>query len=270
MVNDTLGQLRDQFMPKFDFPLNFTEEFLIWLIRYLAFAIPVVAAFAVVGWVIATLSIGVAVKCSSDMLEGRHPSLKRGFGFALSRISSLLTVGFMWGVLIVLGLILFVVPGIIVAVMFSVAVQTIIIEQSDAYESLRRSRKLVAGRWWKTFAVLFSVLLLVAVTQITGVVIGDIFAGPFSNLRWLVASIIASLAHPIYPIASTCLYYSLRTREKLVEPTVPLQPVVPIPQPEIPPAPIQRAFQPRFCYKCGQTLPSDGLYCPRCGVRVKP
>jgi hypothetical protein len=260
----------DSFLPDIEIPPDFTEEFFLWLINYMAVAIPVAALFAVIGWVLITLSSGIAVKYSSDVLEGRHASLKRGFNSAVSSISSLLASGFIIGVLMILGLILFVIPGIIVAVMFSLSVQVIILERLGALKSLRRSRRLVANRWGKTFAVLFLVFLFTAVVYVVGDIIGDLFGGQLGTLRWMIPSIVTSLAQPLQPIALTYLYYSLLTMEKPTEPEMPLQPTVPVEPPVTrPPTPTLPVFQPRFCYKCGQRLPLDAAYCPRCGVRVR-
>jgi len=271
LVNEALRRLMSHFMPEFNFPQNFTDEFFARLINYLAVAIPLAIVFLVVIWIINTLCNGIIVKYSSDMLEGRHASLKNGFNSVLSNIPSLLTVGFVTGALTMLGLILFIIPGIIVAVMFSLTVQVIIIERVGVSESLGRSRKLVANRWWKTFSVLFSVFLVTAISYMIGDFVGTLFGGSFDALKWLITIIIASFVQPLHPIALTYLYYTLNIGEEPMKPAVPPQFTAPVPAPSpSPPSPVLTTFQPRFCYKCGQRLPSDAIYCPRCGEKVKP
>jgi hypothetical protein len=258
------------FMPDIEFPLDFTEEFFLWLINYLVAAIPVAVLFVMIGWVISTLSGAIVIQYSSDMLEERHASLKRGFNSTISSISSLLTVGFIIGILTVLGLVLFILPGIIVTVMFSLSVQVIMIERLGILESLRRSRRLVADRWGKTFAVIFLVFLITAVTYVIGGIIGDLFVGPPSTLKWMITSIVASIAQPLWPIALTHLYYSLLAKDKLTDPEVPLNSTGPVEPPVTHhPTRLLSAFQPRFCQRCGQRFPSDAVYCPRCGAIVR-
>lgn len=275
LANGALSQLMYSLMPEFFLPQNFTEEFFLWLINYLANVIPVAAAFGIIGWVITTLSNGIAVKCSSDILEGKRPSLSRGLNSALSRISSLLTAGFIVGVLTILGLILFIIPGVTVAVMFSLTVQVIMIERLGASRSLRRSRELVAGKWTKTFAVLLLVFLTTAVAYLVGDALigslGGLSEGTLHTLRWVITSVLTSLVQPLHPIALTYLYYSLHIREKPITPATPLPTEAPVVRPTLHPiTPSLTGFRPRFCYKCGQGVPSDAVYCPRCGVLVRP
>lgn len=277
-ANGAISEFIGYFMPDFIFSQNYTEEFFLRLIDYLVVAIPLAALYVFASWVTNTLSDGIAVKCSSDMLEGRRAGLRKAFGFALSNLFPLLAIGLMTGILTILGLILFVVPGIIVAVMFGLAVQVVTIERSGAVQSLRRSRSLTAERWGKTFAVLLSVFLITALAYIAGDTVGealeDTFPGSYgvqmATMRWFLMSVFTSLAQPLHPIALTYLYYSMRIKEEAIRAKQPLQPRVlvgpPIPQAEL----NQRTPQPKFCFKCGQRLPSDAAYCPQCGARVMP
>jgi len=158
-------------------------------------------------------------------------------------------------VVFVLGLVLFVIPGIIVALIFSLIVPVIIIEDRGVFKSLERSRRLVDRSWWKTFAVLLLVLIVTAFFSIIGEAI-SIFFGAFRDLA---SALAAAFIQPIYPLSLTLLYYSMRIKE-----AQPLQqagykpPVAPI-----------RADQARFCVYCGQTLPPDALFCPKCGNRIE-
>ncbi len=273
LANGALWQVMGFFLPSFSLPENYTDEFFLWLVNYLAVAIPIFAFFALIGWVISVLSNGITVRCSADRLEGRHVDLKQAVSFTLTNLSSLLAAGFITAVLTLLGLIFFIVPGVIVTVMFGLVVQVVIIERLNASESLRRSRKLVAHRWGKTFMVLLSVLLITLATYVIGDFIGELVVGSsiasLSFLKWLIISIVSSLGQPLQPIALTFLYYSMRTREKPPALGVPPQPIVSVTPPTRLPAQSYPSFQPMFCFKCGQRLPSDTVYCPWCGVRVR-
>jgi len=275
LANNMLSQLMYSLMPEFLLPPDFTEEFLLWLINYLANAVPVIAIFAIINWAITTISNGIAVKCSSDMLNEKSPSLRTGLNSALSSILPLLAAGLIVGVLTVLGMILLIIPGIIAAVMFSLTVQVIMLEQLGVFTSLRRSRELVAGRWAKTFAVLLLVLLGTAVASLAGEVLvsslGGLSGGAAETARWLITSILMSLVQPLQPIALTYLYYTLRMRERAPKPAIPTSAQAPARPPAArPTGPSLRGYRPRFCYKCGQRLPSDAIYCPRCGIHTRP
>ena len=107
---------------------------------------------------------GVVVRVASDILEKRRASLSDALSSTAKRLPSLLGAGMLSGVLVILGLICLVVPGIIVAIMFSLITPTIIIERIGVLESLSRSRKLIKQRWLKTFAYLAVIVIILAVT----------------------------------------------------------------------------------------------------------
>ena len=115
-------------------------------------------------------------------------------------------------------MIFFVVPGIIIAIMFSLVIPTIIVEQKGIFESLGRSKQLVSKRWVKTF--LLALILGMIVLIVNGV--ATVLAGPLSTIHPivnpLITSIIAAFASPIYPIAITYLYYAMLARENPTPP----------------------------------------------------
>jgi hypothetical protein len=105
------------------------------------------------------------------------------------------------------------VPGIIIAIIFSLVIPTIIIEQKGAFESLGRSKNLVSNRWMKTFllGLILGIIVLIVNTAAT------FLAGPLSTIHpianSLTTSIISAFVSPLYPIAITYLYYTMVARE---------------------------------------------------------
>jgi len=270
LVFGGLGQLLDRMMPRIEVPSSFTEESLLWLFNYLSFTVPVMAVYAVFGCVLTALAGGIAVKLASDLLERRPTALKVGLQFTLASFPTLLAAGLIVGALTVLGFILFLIPGVIMAVMFSLTVQVIIIERLNVFESLRRSRKLVADRWLQAFTILFTVFILTVIFAFVGSVIGDILDMRNIALKWVTIALASSVVQPLQPIALTYLYYSMCTREKILASRIRAEPVITgVPSAPQPSAQVPTFSYPRFCYKCGQRLPPGSIYCPQCGVRVK-
>ena len=256
-------------IPQLEVQPGFTENFLVQFINYLTFVIPILIFFTLISWVIDILPNGMIVKYSADHLEGRTPSLTSSLKTVISQIFSLLLIELIRGLLVILGLVLFIIPGIIMAVVFSLAIQVMIIERSGIFESLRRSRKLVAKEPWQVFLVLLFIFLLSAI----GGVVGEIFSNHLirtgNYVRLIIISIIMSLAKPLQPVALTYLYYSLSADQKLIVTREQYQPIVPTPQQTGQRFQEPIGYHPKFCYKCGQKLPPDAIYCPRCGVRVR-
>jgi hypothetical protein len=114
------------------------------------------------------------------------------------------------GLLIGLGLIALITPGIILAIMYSLVVPVIINENVGALGSLSRSKRLVDHRWLKTFAF----FLIIGIVVLLAAFIGTLVALPFGDFGWVVSSIISAFLGPILPISTTVYYYSMAGREE--------------------------------------------------------
>lgn len=191
------------------------QEILNWLPGYLSAVLAIAFLTGIIGWIISYIAEGITIKFASDTLEKGQANLQASFNFTISRLLSLLAVSIITGILIIIGLIAFVVPGIILAIMFSLVVPAIIIENVGALESLSRSRLLVSDRWLKTFGLL---LLLYIIIGIVSALLG-LITTPFGLASPLVSSILTAFIQPILPIGLTLYYYSMIARATPQEPT---------------------------------------------------
>ena len=194
---------------------TFVQEVLFpWFLELISKFIIIAAFSGLIAWIVGTIVTGIVIKSASDQIEKGGSNLNASFNFALSKLPSLLVAQFIVGILVIFGLLLFVVPGIIVAIMFSLTLPTIIIEQKGALESLGRSRNLVSDRWMKTFLLgLIVAIIVLIVNAVATYLVGPLTAiHPIANS--LTTSVIAAFVSPIYPIALTYLYYSMAAREK--------------------------------------------------------
>jgi hypothetical protein len=192
----------------------FIQEVLLpWFLELISKAVIIGAFSGLVLWIVGTTVTGIVIKNASDQIEKGSSNLNVSFSFAVSKLPSLLAAQFIAGILIVLGFFLFIVPGIIVAIMFSLILPTIIIEQKGIFESLGRSRNLVSNRWMKTFllGLILGIILFIVNSAAT------FLAGPLSTIHpianSLTTSIISAFVSPLYPIAITYLYYAMVARE---------------------------------------------------------
>jgi uncharacterized membrane protein len=159
---------------------------------------------AVAGLVIAALTQAVLTRTTVAEAEGRRASfsesIKAGFGVLLPLIalSILLAVGVM------LGFILLIVPGIILYVMWSVAVPALVEERPGIFGAFARSRELTRGARWKIFGILLILLVVYwlvsgavglfglstasaqpnVVDMPTGLMVVSILVGTLINLFW--------------------------------------------------------------------------------------
>jgi hypothetical protein len=195
------------------------EQFGNWLIGFILTLIALVFVTAIVSWIVGYMAQGICVKFTSDTLEKGNASLLVSFNFTTSKLLSLLGVSIITGLIIFVGFIALVVPGIILMLMFSLVVPTIIIENTGALESLARSRVLVSQRWLKTFGLLLVLYIMIGIVSLIGYLIGL----PFGPWHTFVTSIVSTFIAPILPIGLTFYYYSMIARTASIQQPQPTQ-----------------------------------------------
>jgi flagellar biosynthesis protein FlhB len=189
-------------------PPDVPEQLWSWVLKYLGLIIASAIVTGIISWIVGYIAQGIAVKFTSDTLEKGQANLQTSLNFTMSKLLSILAASIITGVLIFVGLLALIIPGIILAIMFSLVIQTIIVEDTGALESLSRSRRLVSNRWLKTFVLL---LVLYIILGIVSLIAGQI-ARPFGLVGSLVSSIITAFIQPIIPIGLTLHYYSMKAR----------------------------------------------------------
>src|SRR5260370_35400549 len=96
-----------------------------------------------------------------------------------------------------------------------------VVENTGLVAVMGRSRRIIEGRWWSTFLILFLVLLIWYVVQVAlggflslasgllGIVVSQYVALAISQA---VAVLVSALAVPVFQLAIGLLYFHLRVR----------------------------------------------------------
>jgi hypothetical protein len=155
-----------------------------------------------------TLFTGMVVELVADVQDGRRDATAGALLRAATPVfGKLVLVGVVAGIGIVLGLILFIVPGLILITIWSVAAPVVVLERPEGLGALARSRELVRGNGWQVFAVIFILFILVTI------VAGAIDAGAESasaGVGLVVRVIVGILTAPLSALAAAVLYFELR------------------------------------------------------------
>lgn len=129
----------------------------------------------------------------------------------------------------VLGMFFFIVPGIYLAVVLSLAAPVYVFEDSSVGEAIGKPFTLIRGKWWSTFGLLFVTIALVSILTFAialpvGIVIGinEVFGSEDllsdrSAQFWQVvsSSVINSLSYVLFTLPSIALafqYFNLTER----------------------------------------------------------
>jgi hypothetical protein len=152
-------------------------------------------------------------------------------GEAYNRVSGMLVrvffimIGMSIG--IGMGVVLLIVPGIILALMWSLAIPVAVLEDTGLSESLSRSRQLTAGHWSRVFAiyVLYFALLIAlevglaapigVIGAMKGVVAITFLKSQLASVIALIfALLVSSLVTPVLTISLSLMYYDERVRKE--------------------------------------------------------
>jgi hypothetical protein len=184
---------------------------------FAAFAVTTMLSF--VAWTVATAACFKAV---ADAYLGQRPDWRDSLAFVLRRLHSVLWILVLSFLILIPAFIACVLPGIWLGVCYSVAIPAFLTERQRGFQSLRRSYRLVRGRWWPTFAVVFLGYLLTAIVSgALGAVVGGFTT--FDTTEITVTSVIANIAASVVSNILTIpfiaaflivLYFDLRVRKE--------------------------------------------------------
>ncbi|MDX6548856.1 MAG: hypothetical protein QOG33_2406 [Gaiellales bacterium] len=174
----------------------------------------------------------IAAIVVGDVATGREPTIGGVWSRLGPLIVPLILTGILTWIVVILGTILLIIPGVLFYVWFALSAQAIAIEDRRYTGAMGRSRELVSGSWWRVFGILLLVAILGAIaSQVVesalAAVLGALGVGNgFHGLRtgasgnvdlfpFVLSSTIASLlVGPITALAAALLYFDLRLRKE--------------------------------------------------------
>ncbi|WP_339861347.1 hypothetical protein [Paremcibacter congregatus] len=119
------------------------------------------------------------------------------------------------GFIIALGMILLIVPGVILAIMFYVAIPVRVVEGRNIGDCLSRSEKLTKGHRWSIFGLL---VLVVIISTLINAVAGGLMA-IIGNLPLMgtILYIVSAYITAFGSVISAMVYYELRAAKEGVD-----------------------------------------------------
>jgi len=161
---------------------------------------------------LSVIGVGATTHIVSDSYLGEELSVGAAFARVMPMIGPLTILSVLSSVAIGLGMIFFLVPGIIIGCGLAVATTALVLERLDAVAAMKRSWALTDGFRWKIFGALVVgfVLLLIpgmafaALTFIPGIGI----------LLEVVTALVSLVVTPFLYVLFTILYYDLRVRKE--------------------------------------------------------
>lgn len=177
---------------------------LTWVGAILAVVLSIVGAF----WVQGALTQAV-----DDVRDGRADlTLGQTFERVRPRLGAIIVAGLLAGLGIALGLVLFIVPGLVLLTWWAAVIPVVVLEGRSAGESFGRSRELVRGFGWNVFGtIVLTVLILLGVEIVLSIVLS-----PLADwLQRFVSDVLSgTLTTPFVALVWTLMYFRLKAAKE--------------------------------------------------------
>lgn len=92
-----------------------------------------------------------------------NPGPKETLKYAWGQLASYVWIWFLTGIFVLAGMILFIIPGILMAIWYSLVIYVLVAEGKKGTQALKRSKELVKGYWWKVLWRLIIIGIVVAI-----------------------------------------------------------------------------------------------------------
>lgn len=168
---------------------------------------------------------GALSLCLVDAYLGQSLDAANALRAAGRRLAPLLWVAIIGGIATAIAFVLFILPGVWLAVSWLVAVPVVMFEGINGIQALGRSMRLVRGRWWATFAAfLVALIMLLVVLFLVGLALGGIESAlgvdsiavllAFGALNSLISGLIT---YPFIGSVVAVIYVDLRVRKEALD-----------------------------------------------------
>jgi hypothetical protein len=156
----------------------------------------------------AAIMRGAALASVGDPLD-----VEASYRYGFRRLGSVILISILVGLAVGFGLLLLVIPGIFLAVKFSVSIPALVVEDRRGTDAMSRSWNITQGFFWHALGVWVVAFL---VQMVVGFVLGAIGAifGDFWLVRWIFSAGAQIITAPFSALVSVLLYVDLRARSE--------------------------------------------------------
>ena len=127
---------------------------------------------------VATLSV---IKCAERVVTQREISFGEALAEGLNRWPRYLWAGFLSGLIILVGLCVFIIPGLVWAVYYMFLPYVVSVTSLSGKKALDYSKSLVKGRFWRTIGYFFVIVVATSIPSLILVLCGQTAVNLFAS-----------------------------------------------------------------------------------------
>jgi hypothetical protein len=165
---------------------------------------------ALIAVLISAVLQAAILRAAAQATIGDPVDVEASYRYGFRRLWSVILVSLLVGLIVAVGFVLLVIPGIIFLVFLSVSIPVLIVEGRRGTEAMGRSWNLVKGNFWHALGVIVVSALIVGI--LSGIIGG--IGGNNWAVRWIFTAIAQILTVPFASLVSVLLYLDLRARSE--------------------------------------------------------
>jgi hypothetical protein len=162
--------------------------------------------------------VAAMTRAAADAYLGEQVSIGRVSRYALSKLPAILWISVQTLVATLIGFLLLVIPGIIIAVRLTLAPPVLVVEDIRGSSALGRSWRLTEGHAWRVFGALVLAALITAIGAAIITIPTELIAAMLPDDGWIVSTLGTMLATvlitPFSILIVVLLYFDLRVRKE--------------------------------------------------------
>lgn len=171
----------------------------------------VIGIGGVISWIFRSFLQATLVRATVEDLSNRRPGFADCFTTGLTQLLPVILIAIVAAVGIFFACFLLIVPGIMLAIAWSVAIPARVAERSGVFDSLARSRALTKGHRWKIFFLLL--ITAIGIGMVQGVVVGT-FSTFGVVASAVAAAVMAAITAAVMATLVATMYIELRTAKE--------------------------------------------------------
>jgi hypothetical protein len=201
------------FAPTTETQTVFGEQIEVVSTRSAGIAIIVALLAALIGVIINAVLQAAIMRGAAQGSIGDPVDIDASYKWGFKRFGSVLWISILVGLAVAVGLLLFIIPGLIFLVMFSVAIPALVVENLRGTDSMSRSWNLVKGHFWHAAGVVVLAFIIAAVVSGVITAIGGAISSNWF-VSWIFQAIAQIIVAPFAALVSVLLYLDLRARRE--------------------------------------------------------
>ena len=194
------------------YPVTYVQNWLLIEENFPAFWV-----LLVINLLLTTIAYAAVAITLSDICLGNKPGIIRSYRYVFSSIFwKLLSTNLLQVIVIVIGFVLVVVPGIIFMIWLIFVPIVVVLENTWGIEALKRSKNLGTDFFFRTLGLL---VVLTIISALFGGIVGGATGAILGDVPQAILIFIEILVAPLVLVMIVLSYYDLRARKEAYDTT---------------------------------------------------